>query len=83
MAVFLGDEPFARVQQLEAQRFVSQFVERDLPVIPVILPETKGDPKVPEFLSLFHLVDFRKTDPDPLEQLIWGITGDRASQAMR
>jgi hypothetical protein len=22
-------------------------------------------------------VDFRKRDPDPMEQLIWGITGER------
>jgi hypothetical protein len=22
-------------------------------------------------------VDFRKEDPDPLEQLVWGITGQR------
>jgi hypothetical protein len=29
------------------------------------------------FLSNHTWVDFRKSDPDPLEYLIWGITGKK------
>jgi len=29
------------------------------------------------FLQLFQAVDFRKAEADPLEQLVWGITGER------
>ena len=36
----------------------------------VSLDATNGD---------FHAVDFRKKDPDPIEQLIWGITGEQAN----
>ena len=32
-------------------------------------------PELPAFLESFHAVDFRKPDPDPMNQLIWGITG--------
>ncbi len=79
MAVFLGDVPYDRYQKLEAQKFLSEFVNRGAAVIPLILRGAKSEPEVPEFLPLFQAVDFRKADPDPLEQLIWGITGDRAS----
>jgi hypothetical protein len=32
---------------------------------------------VPRILKGFHWVDFRLQDPDPMEQLIWGITGKK------
>ena len=37
-------------------------------------------PKLPVFLSAMTWVEFRKIDPDPLAQLIWGITGQRVHQ---
>jgi len=43
----------------------------------VILPGCRRRPRVPVFLEAFQSVDFRKQDPDPMEQLIWGITGER------
>jgi hypothetical protein len=33
---------------------------------------------VPPFLKSLTWVDFRKAEPDPVEQLVWGITGERA-----
>jgi hypothetical protein len=44
-------------------------------VIPVILDGTTGDPELPGFLRVWSTVDMRTADPDPIEQLIWGITG--------
>jgi DNA-directed RNA polymerase subunit RPC12/RpoP len=75
--VCLSDTDIARYQQLELDGFVAEFVDRSLPVIPVILEGTIGEPKKPPFLAGFHAVDFRKSDPDPVEQLLWGITGNR------
>ena len=34
-------------------------------------------PELPPFLKGMTWVDFRKRDPDPLAQLIWGITGQK------
>ena len=47
------------------------------PVIPVILSDCENAPQLPPFLESMTWVDFRKQDPDPLESLIWGITGER------
>ena len=46
---------------------------------PLILAGRKGKPRLPDFLDHFHAIDFRTPDPDPLQQLIWGITGERGS----
>lgn len=78
-AVFVGKDGEGPWQKLEIQAFLQQFVDRKCPVIPVILPDYPKDkaPKLPPFLALFTWVDFRKDDPDPLSQLIWGITGKK------
>ncbi|KJK45511.1 hypothetical protein UK23_25975 [Lentzea aerocolonigenes] len=44
-------------------------------VIPVILEGTEDDPELPGFLRVWSTVDMRTADPDPIEQLVWGITG--------
>jgi hypothetical protein len=46
--------------------------------IPVILEGRQGQPQLPPFLSLLHLVDMRQPDPDPFRQLVWGITGEKS-----
>ncbi|MFC3893388.1 TIR domain-containing protein [Lentzea rhizosphaerae] len=43
-------------------------------VIPVILDGTENEPELPGFLRVWSTVDMRTADPDPIEQLIWGIT---------
>ena len=77
VAVFIGPTGIGPWQDLEQKAFIQQFVARKSPVIPVILPGRKRKPRLPPLLSLFHCVDFRRSDPNPLEQLIWGITGKR------
>jgi hypothetical protein len=44
-------------------------------LIPVVLPSAKATPDLPWTLANLHWVDLRVTNPDPLKQLIWGITG--------
>lgn len=73
MADFLGG-PW-QYQELEA--FLREFVQRGCPVIPVLLSDAPHEPKLPVFLRGFTWVDFRRRDPDPLQQLLYGITGKR------
>jgi TIR domain/NACHT domain len=76
-AVFVGESGLGPWQNQEIQAFLSQFVERGCPVIPAILPSAKTTPALPWTLKNIHYVDFRITYPDPLKQLIWGITGQK------
>ena len=80
-AVCVGPNGSGPWQDLEMQAFIRQFVKRDCPVIPVILPDCKETPTLPPFLDGMMWVDFRSADPDPLQQLIWGITGERSFTA--
>ncbi|HEY3838280.1 MAG TPA: TIR domain-containing protein, partial [Bryobacteraceae bacterium] len=48
-----------------------------VPIIPVILPGAPDNLAVPGALLERQWVDFRRSDPDPMEVLIWGITGVR------
>jgi hypothetical protein len=76
-AVFVGKTSIGPWQNMELEAFLRQFVKRRCPVIPVILPSSKKTPKPPVFLEGMTWVDFRKRVPDPMERLIWGITGER------
>jgi WD40 repeat protein len=75
-AVFIGQSGIGPWQQLELEAFLREFVARGCPVIPVLLRDAPKKPGLPVFLRGMTWVDFRKEDPDPMEQLIWGITGE-------
>jgi hypothetical protein len=53
------------------------FAKRGAPVTPLLLPDAPSVPDLPIFLAEMTWVDFRCSDPDPLMQLIWGVTGTR------
>lgn len=76
-AVFVGRDGIGPWQEVELDAFLREFVRRGCPVIPVILSSCKKEPKLPLFLAGNTWVDFRLTQPDPTERLIWGITGDK------
>ncbi|MBI5367704.1 MAG: SUMF1/EgtB/PvdO family nonheme iron enzyme [Planctomycetes bacterium] len=76
-AVFVGKGGIGPWQNEEIQAFLREFVNRHCPVIPVMLPGVGKEPELPLFLRTKHWVDFRKTAPDPLDQLVFGITGKR------
>lgn len=78
-AVFVGEDGIGPWQQMELEAFLREFVHRGRPVIPVLLPDAPKEPKLPLFLKGMTWVDFRKWDPDPMDRLIWGITGKRSS----
>lgn len=78
-AVFVGNDGIGPWEQMELEAFLRQFVKRGCPVIPVILADAPEEPQFPIFLGSMTWVDFRKHDTDPMERLIWGITGKRGS----
>ena len=76
-AVFVGKEGIGPWQRQELDAFLREFARRECPVIPVLLEDVPKQPALPVFLRGMTWVDFRRQDPDPREQLIWGITGER------
>jgi hypothetical protein len=77
-AVFVGAEGIGPWQHQEIDALLRKFVERARPVIPVLLSRAPTAPDLPLFLEGMTWVDFRLSDPDPLDRLLWGITGQRA-----
>lgn len=78
-AVFIGSSGIGPWANIEMREFLVEFARREIPMGLVILP---GCPQelidtVPRFMKSFHWVDFRQQDPDPMKQLIWGITGSK------
>jgi GTPase SAR1 family protein/nucleotide-binding universal stress UspA family protein len=61
-------------QDQELAAFLRQFVRRHCAVVPVLLPG--ADPlDLPVFLDGLTYVNLAATEPDPIDQLVWGITG--------
>ena len=77
-AVFVGKDGLGPWQRQELDAFLREFVDRGCPVIPVLLPDAPQKPDLPVFLRGMTWVDFRVKEPDPMERLVWGITGRRA-----
>jgi TIR domain/Ras family len=82
-AVFIGLSGAGPWQELEVESLLGEFAKRDKPIIPVILEGRVGNPRLPAFLDSWHKVDMRNPSPDPFEQLVWGITGEKADSAGR
>jgi hypothetical protein len=76
-AVFVGNQMPQRWHELEYHAILDEFVERKCQVIPVILPGTTENLTLPLFLREFTWVDFRTPQPDPMDRLIWAITGEK------
>ncbi len=81
-AVFVGPSGIGPWQKMELEAFLREFVNRQCPVIPVILQGASQKPQLPVFLKGFTWVDFRQDPPDPLERLIWGITGKKSNNCI-
>ena len=80
--ILIGRHGLGRWETLELRSFVSQCIERDIPVIPTLLPEGK----IPDdalFLRELQVVRFKKSinEIDPFANLVWGITQDQDERA--
>lgn len=81
-AVFVGKDGVGPWQNQEVKAFLRKFVEQKSPVIPVLLTSAPDELPLPIFLLGMTYVDFRVDDPDPMHQLVWGITGERSYSAL-
>jgi hypothetical protein len=80
-AVFVGSKGLGPWQDAEQQALLRQFAKRKCPVIPVILPRCRKVPDLPPFLDGMHVIDCRDPSIDPIDQLLYGITGTGALPA--
>lgn len=82
-AVFIGQTGFDQRLLQEVGVFLNEF-DAQRPLIPVFLPSAPLGAKFPSiFLKSNTSVDFRKNEPDPLEHLIFGITGKHPTKVYR
>lgn len=77
VAVFVGSSGIGPWQNREILHFLNQFKDRNCDVIPVILKTAQSKPKLPWSLGDLHYVDFSESTPDPMQQLLWAITGQK------
>jgi TIR domain len=76
--MLVGKDGLGPWQNREMRSCLNEFVRRQLPVIPVLLPHAPEEPKLPIFLNEFTWVDLRSgLTEEGLDQLQWGITGNR------
>jgi GTPase SAR1 family protein len=77
-AVIVGDQ-LGPWQEQELAAFMRQSVKRRCVVVPVLLPGAE-----PRSLSVFldglTWVDLNATEPDPIDQLVWGISGEHENR---
>lgn len=77
-AVLVGEDGLGPWVKPEMRACLDQFVRRELPVIPVLLPGVPEVPDLPLFLQGFTWVDLRGgLVPEGLERLCWGIAGTK------
>ncbi|MBF0551597.1 MAG: TIR domain-containing protein [Deltaproteobacteria bacterium] len=75
-AVLVGPNGIGPWSNKEMRAFLSEFINCDVPIIPVLLPGAPSEVKLPVFLRSFTWVDLRPSLSDKgLDRLIWGITG--------
>ena len=73
VAVFVGRNGIGPWQQNEIRAFLSEFVNRDCPVIPVILPDATSVPELPIFLKQMTWIDLRKDFPKGIKRLCMAV----------
>ena len=81
VAILVGDSGIGPWQRVEVEGFIHSVLKRKIPVIPVLLPNATETPELPFYLQSRTYIDFRKNDPHPLEQLVWGIKGTKDNTA--
>jgi hypothetical protein len=74
-AVFLGPGGRRPRQDQEIRALLDQFAQEHKPLIPVVLPGVTGEPEMPKFVKTFTWVDFRQSEPAPMERLAWESPG--------
>jgi|GEM_PF-6861157 len=80
-AIIVGKSGVEKWQKVELRAFISQCAERELPVIPILLPQVKEIPNDLVFLQGLNAVKFHHdvNENEPMQHLVWGITGEKGS----
>jgi tetratricopeptide (TPR) repeat protein len=77
-AVLVGKDGLGPWEIPEMRACLTQFVNRQLPVIPVLLPGASGKPELPLFLGELTWIDLRDgITRRGIDRLIYGITGTK------
>lgn len=78
VAVIIGRK-IGKWQAIELKLAISQYVDQNKPVIPVLLPRVQSLPRELLILKEFNWVRFHKglDETEALDKLQWGITGKR------
>jgi WD40 repeat protein/GTPase SAR1 family protein len=81
-AIVIGSDGLGRWELVEMRAFLQECVERDIPVIPVLLPGATFPDEL-RFLKQLNWVLFGKTldEEDAISRLIWGVTGRKPAVA--
>jgi adenylate cyclase len=81
-AILVGGDGLGPWEIPEMRLCLMEFVQRTLPVIPVLLPGAPTSPDLPLFLRQFTWVDLRGgMTKDGLDRLEWGITGHKPQKS--
>lgn len=81
-AILVGKDGIGPWHDAEMRSCIAEFVNRKLPVIPVLLPGAPEMPKLPLFLKRFTWVDLREgLTEEALDRLMWGATGSRPDRS--
>jgi hypothetical protein len=75
VAVCVGQSGVSPWQDAARNAILHEFLQRGCPVIPIILPDCKHVPDLPDFLAGTEWVDFRRRDPNPFKLLVGQIPG--------
>lgn len=78
-AIIMGKKGIGKWQTLELRTFISQCVEKDIPVIPILLPGVTQMPPGLLFLKELNCVFFKDNiaETEAIDNLEWGITGEK------
>lgn len=79
VAVFYGRNGIGPSQAKEIEMLVAEVQKRRIPLIPVLLGDVVDTSGMPDSVKEFTWVDFRRTEPDPMELLVYGIRGGHGS----
>ncbi|MEH1787163.1 MAG: TIR domain-containing protein [Nostoc sp.] len=76
-AIFISDNGLGKWQSMELNVLMSECLERNTPLIPVLLPgfDKSRQLELLPFLRQFNWVDISKNDEKEFDRLIWGING--------
>ncbi|MDM8526652.1 toll/interleukin-1 receptor domain-containing protein [Anaerolineales bacterium HSG24] len=78
VAQFIGPDGLGKWQVMELRVFLSQCVDKGIPIIPVLLPGVDDLPDKLLFLEQFNWVEFNNIEDEaPLNKLVIGIKGVR------